>query len=67
MNDLALYHVNFLNYKEPSGILHILQVAILANYYDEIRIELGSEVGEELVAQVEQDYATAVNIIKSYV
>ena len=67
MNDLALYHVNFLNYKESSGILHILQVAILANYYDEIRIELVSVVGEELVAQVEQDYATALNIIKSYV
>ena len=67
MDDLALYHVNFLNYKEPSGILHILQVAILANYYDEIRIELVSEVGEEIVAQVEQDYATALNIIKSYV
>ena len=67
MDDLALYHVNFLNYKESSGILHILQAAILANYYDEIRIELVSEVGEELVAQVEQDYATALNIIKSYV
>ena len=67
MNDLALYHVNFLNYKEPSGILYILQAAILANYYDEIRIELVSEVGEEIVAQVEQDYATALNIIKSYV
>ena len=35
MDDLALYHVNFLNYKEPSGILHILQAAILADYYDE--------------------------------
>ena len=67
MDDLALYHVNFLNYKESSGILHILQAAILANYYDEIRIELVSEVGEELVAQVEQDYATALNIIKSYI
>ena len=67
MDDLALYHVNFLNHKESSGILHILQAAILANYYDEIRIELVSEVGEEIVAQVEQDYATALNIIKSYV
>ena len=65
MNDLALYHVNFLNYKEPSGILHILQAAILADYYDEIRMELVSEVGEEIVAQVEQDYATALNTIKS--
>ena len=64
MNDLALYHINFLNYKEPSGIL---QAAILADYYDEVRIELASVVGEELVAQVEQDYATALNIIKSYV
>lgn len=53
MDDLALYHVNFLNYKEPSGILHILQAAILADYYDEVRIELASVVGEELVAQVE--------------
>lgn len=67
MNDLALYHVNFLNHKESSGILHILQAAILANYYDEIRIELVSEVGEEMVAQVEQDYATALNTIKSNV
>lgn len=67
MDDLALYHVNFLNHKESSGILHILQAAILANYYDEIRMELVSEVGEEIVAQVEQDYATALNIIKSYV
>ena len=67
MDDLALYHVNFLNYKEPSGILHILQAAILADYYDEVRIELASVVGEELVAQVEQDYVTALNIIKSYV
>ena len=50
MNDLALYHVNFLNHKESSGILHILQAAILANYYDKIRIELVSEVGEEMVA-----------------
>ena len=50
MNDLALYHVNFLNHKESSGILHILQAAILANYYDEIRIELASVVGEEMVA-----------------
>ena len=49
MNDLALYHVNFLNHKEPSGILHILQAAILADYYDEIRMELVSEVGEEMV------------------
>ena len=65
MNDLALYHVNFLNYKEPSGILHILQAAILADYYDEISMELVSEVGEEMVAQVEQDYATALNTIKS--
>ena len=67
MNDLALYHVNILNHKESSGILHILQAAILANYYDEIRIELVSEVGEEMVAQVEQDYATALNTIKSNV
>ena len=67
MNDLALYHVNFLNHKESSGILHILQAAILANYYDEIRIELVSEVGEEMVAQVEQDYVTALNTIKSNV
>ena len=67
MDDLALYHVNFLNYKESSGILHILQAAILADYYDEVRMELVSVVGEELVAQVEQDYATALNIIKSYV
>ena len=50
MDDLALYHVNFLNYKKPSGILHILQAAILADYYDEVRIELASVVGEELVA-----------------
>ena len=67
MDDLALYHVNFLNYKESSGILHILQAAILADYYDEVRMELASVVGKELVAQVEQDYATALNIIKSYV
>lgn len=67
MNDLALYHVNFLNHKEPSGILHILQAAILADYYDEIRMELVSEVGEEMVAQVEQDYTTALNTIKSNV
>lgn len=67
MDDLALYHVNFLNYKESSGILHILQAAILADYYDEVRMELASVVGEELVAQVEQDYATALNTIKSYV
>ena len=67
MDDLALYHVNFLNYKEPSSILHILQAAILADYYDEVRIELASVVGEELVVQVEQDYATVLNIIKAYV
>ena len=65
VDNLALYNIDYFSFLNDDGICHILQAAILAEYYMPIRKQLVEAIGEEKISKVENDFSGSLELIKS--